>query len=162
VNKLINGLFLAGVTFGAGLGSAMAASDFVDVTANVLEVITVDAAGNYNTFDVTPGTAVVDQDIATITIHSNDPDGYEVTLTGTHDTSILVNAGGTQSLPYTVKYAGGTAIGITDTATSVESVTDVTGGEVERSLTLSIEADDTIGKAAVAYTDTITVEILGL
>jgi hypothetical protein len=64
-------------------------------------------------------------------------------------------------MTYTVSYNGGTGIGLTSSATNVENVTTQTEGEVTRSLTLSINASESVGKSAEAFTDTITVEIVG-
>jgi hypothetical protein len=124
-------------------------------------VVSVSIEGNSNAFDVTAGTAVANQDIATITINSNDPAGYIVTLAGTNATSVLENAAVDETMAYTVSYNDGADIGLTTTATEVENVTTQTEGAVTRSLTLNISASESVGKSAEAFTDTITVEIVG-
>jgi hypothetical protein len=161
MDKLTRIILLSGATFCASLNPVLAAMDTVVVTATIQEVITVSITPNSNGFDVTAGTAITDQDIATISINSNDPNGYNVTLAGTHATSVLQNAAADETMAYTVKYNGASAIGLTDTATNVESVTTQTEGAVNRSLTLSIAGSESTGKSAEAFTDTITVEIAG-
>jgi len=159
MNKFILGILLTSVTFFTGYDPAVADTGDVIVTATIQQVVAVDVTGNSNSFEVTPGSAVTNQDIATITIESNSSSGYDVTLTGTHATSVLTNTAEDASMAYTVKYNDGTATGVTTTATNVESSTGMTSGEETRSLTLSIDASETVGKAAEAFTDTITVEI---
>jgi hypothetical protein len=148
-------------TLCTSIGPALAATDSITVSANIQEVVSVSITGNSNSFDVTAGSAISDQDIATITINSNDADGYDVTLAGTNATSILENADTDETMAYTVSYNGGTDIGLTTSPTNVENVTAQTEGEVTRSLTLSISASESVGKSAESFTDTITVEILG-
>ena len=157
----LNRLSIAGAILAICAIPADAATDTVLVTGTISEVVTVAITPNSNSFSVTAGSAVTDQDIATIAINSNDPQGYDVTLTGTHATSILENGGASASMAYTVKYNGGSATGVTTIATNVESSTGQTAGAVNRSLTLSIAGSESTGKPAEAYTDTITVEILG-
>jgi hypothetical protein len=158
---LTRAIALTCATLSTTIGPALAATDSVTVTATIQEVVSVSVVGNSNSFDVTAGTAVTDQDIATITINSNNPDGYDVTLAGTNATSVLENSAVDETMTYTVSYNGGTGIGLTSSATNVENVTTQTEGEVTRSLTLSINASESVGKSAEAFTDTITVEIVG-
>lgn len=141
----------------------MAATDTVLITGTVQSVLTVavDTSGGGNSFTITPGVAVTSQAIGTVNINSNSPTGYDVTLTGTHATSVLQDSG-SNTIAYTATYNGGSPQNITTTATNVESSTSTTAGQVGRALTLDITAGASVGKPATAggYTDTITVEIL--
>ena len=154
---------IAGIAFGLFAIQSMAATDTVLVTGTVASVLTVtaDTSGGGNSFTITPGVAVTSQALATININSNSPTGYDVTLTGTHATSVLQDSG-SNTIAYTATYNGGSAQSITTTATNVESSTSTTSGSVGRSLTLDIGAGASVGKPATVggYTDTITVEIL--
>ena len=160
MKKIIKALpfIIAPVLIGADVN---AATDTLLVTGTITEVVTVAITANSNSFAITAGTAVTDQNIATVAINSNDPDGYDVTLAGTNLTSVIKNAIADETMAYTVKYNGGTAIGLTTTATNVENVTTQTSGSVNRTFTLSIAAGESVGKSAEAFTDTVTVEILG-
>jgi hypothetical protein len=161
MDKLTRIFVFLGATLYTGLSPVLAATDSVTVTANIQEVVTVSITPNSNSFSVTAGTAVTDQDIATISINSNDPNGYDVTLAGSNATSVLENGDLDETMAYTVKYNSGTAIEMSTTATNVENVTTQTDGAVDRSLTLSIAGSESTGKSAEAFTDTITVEIVG-
>lgn len=161
MNKLTQAIALSGVTFFSGLGPVLAATDSVGVTANIAEVVSLGITPNANLFAVTAGTAVTNQDIATISINSNDPDGYDVTLSGGKATSVLANVAADETIAYTVSYAGGVATGLTTTPTNVENVTTQTAGVSDRSLTLTIAGEASIGRSAEAFTDTITVTIVG-
>jgi hypothetical protein len=161
MNKLTRAMVLSGATFCIGIGPVLAATDSVPVTATIQEVVTVAITPNANSFSVTAGTAVTDQDIATITINSNDPDGYVVTLAGSNAASVLANAAADETIAYTVNYNSTGDIGINDAGTEVEDVAAQTAGAVSRTLTLSIAADASIGRSAEAFTDEITVEIVG-
>jgi hypothetical protein len=161
MNKLTRIMVLTGLTFCAGLEPVLAATDTLDVTATIQQTVSVVITSNDNAFAVTAGSAISDQDIATIAIDSNDPDGYAVTLAGSHDGSTLDNVAGDETLAYTVSYASAGGIGLTTAPTSVEDVVTQTAGSETRSLTLSIAGSESIGKSAEAFTDTITVEIVG-
>jgi hypothetical protein len=161
MNKLVRVMMLSGAMFYIGLGPVQAATDSVLVTASIQEVVDVTVTATEASFNVTAGTAVTDQSIASIAINSNDPDGYDVTLAGTNATSVLENGAGDETMAYTVKYDGGDAIELTTTPTNVENVTTQTSGSVNRALTLSIAGSESVGKSAESFTDTITVEILG-
>jgi hypothetical protein len=139
---------------------AIAATDTVVITGTVLPVLTIGIAGGSPTFNITPETAVTDQDLGTITINSNDPDGYDITLTSTN-TGGLKNVAADETIPYTVKFNAASAITLTTAATNVENVTTQTVGAVTRTLTLSITGPASQGRSAEAFTDTITMEILG-
>ena len=158
MNKFILGILFTSVTFFTGYDPAVADTGTVDVTANVEQLVTVTVTAGSNTFTVTPGSAITDQDIATISIDSNDPTGYDVTLASANESSVV---NGTDGMDYTVKYNGGSDTVLTSAGVNVEDASSVTGGPATRSLTLSIAAAETAGRAASAYTDTITVEIIG-
>lgn len=147
---------VAALPFGYG---AMAATDTVSLTATVLPVLTVAVSGGSPIFNVTPNQAITDQDIGTITINSNDPQGYTVSLKATD--GVLKNTVGDESMAYTVKYDNGAALTLTATPQTVETAATTTSGEVTRTLTLTIAAAESLGKSAEAFSDTITVEILG-
>jgi spore coat protein U-like protein len=106
-------------------------------------------------FSITPGIAVVNQSVATITLDADQ--NYAVTL---RDDTNGVLANGADSLPYTVKYNGGGEITLSTSTTSVETGASVTAGN--RTLTVFIGAAASIGLPAGAYSATITVEILGV
>lgn len=154
---------IAGSALGLLATQSMAATDTVAITGTVSSVLTVsaDTSGGGNSFTITPGVAVTSQALATININSNSPTGYDVTLTGTHGTSVLQDSG-SNTIAYTATYNGGSAQNITTTASNVESSTSTTAGAVGRALTLDIAAGASVGKPATVggYTDTITVEIL--
>jgi hypothetical protein len=104
-------------------------------------------------FSVTPGVAVVDQSIATITLNADE--NYQVTL---RDNSNGVLKNNNIPLPYTVKYDNGYEITLSTNTIAVETGASVTNGS--RSLTVFIGAAATVGLPAGAYSTTITVEIL--
>jgi VCBS repeat-containing protein len=140
---------------------AKAATTTVLITGTVLPVLTIAIAGGTPSFNITPEAAVTDQNLGTITINSNDPDGYDVTLESTN-TGGLKNGDADETIAYTVKYNGGAAITLVASATNVESVSVApTDGDQTRTLTLSILGADSKNKSAEAFTDTITMEILG-
>ena len=151
-------LIIAGLLFSTNL---IAATDTVLVTGTITEVVTVNITPNNNSFTITAGTAVSDQDIATIAINANAPLGYDVTMAGTNLTSILENAANDETMAYTVKYQGGSAIGLTSSPVNVENVATQTTGSENRTFTLSIAAGESVGKSAEAFTDTVTVQIVG-
>jgi hypothetical protein len=96
MNKFILGILLSSVTFSTGFDRAVAATDTVDVTATIQPVLNVVVSANSNDLNVTPGTAVIDQNIATITINSNNSAGYDVTLASDNASSVA-NSTGTAS-----------------------------------------------------------------
>jgi hypothetical protein len=104
-------------------------------------------------FSVTPGIAVVNQQLATVTLNADE--SYLVTLRDNNN-GLLIN--GVNSLPYTVKYNNGSEITLSTNPATVETGTSVTNGN--RSLTVFIGAGVSIGIPAGAYNATITVEIL--
>ena len=106
-------------------------------------------------FTITPGIAVVNQSVATITINS-DAD-YEVTLKDDNNGQLL---NGASSIAYTVKYDNGPEISLSTTTTSVETGASVTNGS--RSLTVFIAAGASVGIPAGNYTATVTIEILAI
>jgi hypothetical protein len=139
---------------------ANADTDTVVVTGTVQSVLTISIAGGSPSFNITPEVAVTNQDLGTITINSNDPEGYDVTLKSTN-TGGLKNVAADETIAYTVKYNSGGAITLTTTAQNVENVTTQTAGAVTRTLTLDITGPASLGRSAEAFTDTITMEILG-
>jgi hypothetical protein len=104
-------------------------------------------------FSVTPGAAVIDQSVATLTLNADE--SYQVTLRDSNN-GVLKNGG--TPLPYTVKYNNGSEITLSTNATVVETGASVTNGN--RSLTVFITAAASVGLPAGAYSSTITVEIL--
>lgn len=139
---------------------ATAVTDTVLVTGTVQAVLTIAIAGGSPSFNITPETAVTDQNLGTITINSNDPDGYDVTLKSTN-TGGLKNVAADETIAYTVNYNATGGITLTTIAQNVENVTTQTAGDVTRTLTLSIAGAASLGRSAEAFTDTITMEILG-
>jgi hypothetical protein len=139
---------------------AKAATSTVLITGTVLPVLTIAIAGGTPSFNIIPETAINDQNLGTITINSNDPEGYDVTLASTNAGG-LKNSAADETIDYTVKYNGASAITLA-TPTNVESVSGApTDGNQTRTLTLSILGADSKNKSAEAFTDTITMEILG-
>lgn len=162
--KTHKAIALAGM-IGVAASQAMAqtsANDSVTVTGTVQEVIAVTISGGAPAFNITPEVAVVDQNIGTVTLNSNDPDGYDVELTSANDGGILQNVGLDETIAYTVKYNGGSAQSLSSTPPlNVENVTTQTSGEETRTLTLGIEGSASQGRSAEAFSDTITVTITG-
>jgi hypothetical protein len=106
-------------------------------------------------FNITPGSAIVDQTVATITIDADV--SYDVTLKD--DTNgLLVN--GVNNISYTVSYNGAADITLSTSPTSVETGASVTAGS--RSLAVSISAGASIGVPAGPYSTTVIVEILAV
>ena len=64
-------------------------------------------------------------------------------------------------MAYTVSYNGGSDVSLATSATVVETTTGQTSGALSRTLTLDIAGSQSIGRSAVAYSDTITVVIAG-
>jgi hypothetical protein len=138
-------------------GIAATTTDTLDINANVLPIMTIEIAPGDPDFDITPETAITDQNLGTITINSNIAAGYDVTLTAAN-TSGLEN--GSENIAYTVKYNGDSAITLSQSASNVENVATQTTGAESRSLTLSITGAESKGRSAVIFTDTITIDII--
>lgn len=152
--------FIKFVTLVGFSNIVFATTDSVVITGTVQPVLSITIASGSPSFDITPGAAVTDQDIGTITINSNNPDGYDVTLVAANSAG-LINSDADEAIAYTLRYNGGSAITVGTSTTNVENVTSATAGAVTRTLTLSISAIETAGKSAEAFSDTITMEILG-
>jgi hypothetical protein len=114
--------------------------------------VSISPAGGFN---ITPGSAIVNQTVATITI---DADGsYDVTLKD--DTNgLLMN--GANNMVYTVSYNGAADITLSTSSTSVETGSSVNAGS--RSLAVSISSGASVGVPAGDYLATVTVEILAV
>ena len=138
-----------------------ATSGSVVITGTVSEVVAVSVTANQNSFSITPGVAIDNQNIAGITVNSNDQDGYTVSLSSTRDGSKLANGDGDEFMAYTVSYNGSSDISLSTSATVVETTTGQTSGALSRSLTLDIAGSQSVGRSAEAYSDTITVVIAG-
>lgn len=106
-------------------------------------------------FGITPGVAVVNQPIATITLNADQ--NYNVTLADDNNGQLR---NGLNVIAYTVKYNNGSEITLSTTPTSVETGASVTNGN--RSLDCFIGAAASIGIPAGTYTATVTVEILAI
>ena len=179
MNKLaiarMNKLAIAGfyVLLSGGLlnSTALAASQDATVTGEVDPILTLAVAGSSN-FKIPPG-GVTSETVASITINSNDAQGYDVTLLsangGNLDNSADADATSVNTIDYKVDYDNGVDaaafISLTGTAaTNVESVTSTTDGEESRTLNLKIASADSAesqGNRAGLYTDVVTVELLG-
>jgi hypothetical protein len=123
----------------------------VSPLALTAEVTTSNAIG----FNITPGSAIVNQTVSTITI--NAAVSYDVTLKD--DTNgLLIN--GVNNMAYTVSYNGAADITLSTSPTSVETGASVTEGS--RSLAVSISAVESVGIPAGDYLATVTVEILAV
>lgn len=114
--------------------------------------VSISPAGGFN---ITPGSAVVDQSIGTVTLDADQ--NYEVTLKD-NTNGLLVN--GSDNMAYTVKYNGAAGITLSTTPTSVETGASVTAGS--RTLTVSIVSGASIGIPAGANSSTVTIEILAI
>lgn len=132
--------------------------DTVVITGTVVAVATVVITPANNSFNITPGTAITNQDIGSIEINSNDPTGYKVTMEGAGAASNLLN--GANTVAYQANYNSTGLIGLTTTAATVESVAAPTAGAITRTFTVDIAAGAATGKPAGAYTDTVTVTII--
>jgi hypothetical protein len=131
-----------------GIGLLLIASPIALAVVSV----SISPAGGFN---ITPGVAVIDQSVGTITLDADQ--SYNVTLKD--DTNgLLVN--GANNMAYTVKYNGAANITLSTSPTNVESAASVTSGN--RSLTVSVSAGASIGIPAGPYNATITVEILAI
>ena len=154
----INVIALVSVIFTSFSGIA-ATTDTVEITATVQPIMSIGIAGGTPSFSITPETAITDQNLGTITINSNIANGYDVTLTAANSAG-LRNSPHDETIAYTVKYQGGSAITLSTGATNVENVTTQTVGAEGRSLTLSITGLESKGRSAEAFTDTITIAII--
>lgn len=106
-------------------------------------------------FAITPGVAIVNQPVATITLNADQ--NYSVTLTDDNNGQLK---NGSHAIAYTVKYNNGSELTLSTTPTTVETGTSVTNGS--RSLNCFIGAAASVGVPAGAYTATVTVEILAI
>jgi hypothetical protein len=138
-----------------------ATSGSLVITGTVTEVVSASITGNQNSFAIQPGSAIAQQNIGTININSNDPNGYTVSLSSSRDGSKLANAGNNEFIAYSVKYNSNDSINLSTSGTVVEDVTSQTQAAVARSLTLDIAANNSLGRSAEAYSDVITVTITG-
>jgi hypothetical protein len=170
MNKLAIASFYVLLSGGLLNSTALAASQDATVTGEVDPILTLAVTGS-STFKIPPG-GVTSETVASITINSNDAQGYDVTLlsanAGVLDNSADASATATNSINYTVDYDNGVDaaafISLSGTATNVESVTSTTNGEASRTLNLKIAAADSAesqGNRAGLYTDVVTVELLG-
>jgi hypothetical protein len=124
----------------------------VSPLAVALVTVSISPAGGFN---ITPGSAIVNQTVATITIDADV--SYDVTLKD--DTNgLLMN--GANNIAYTVSYSGAANITLSTSPTSVETGVSVTAGS--RSLAVSISSGASVGIPAGAYISTVTVEILAV
>jgi hypothetical protein len=136
--------------------------DAVRIVGVVMETMTVAITGGQPDFSIFPEVSVSNQDIGTIAINSNDPDGYRVTLFSDLGELRYVGENEEQAIPYTVSYAGGAPITLS-TPYVVETVNNTaTAGQVFRTLTLNIDGPDSKGKLSGTYTDIIFIEIAGM
>jgi hypothetical protein len=161
MNRMSMKAVLGGSLMALASATALAATDTLLVTGTVLAVTTISfSAFTGASFNITPGTAIVAANIATVNVNSNDALGYDITLAGTHGSSVLQD-GGSNTIAYTVAYNGGGALNMTTTPVNVETPSSPTAGSVTRTLTLDIAGGASGGKPAGAYTDTITATITG-
>jgi hypothetical protein len=124
----------------------------VSPLAVALVTVSVSTAGGFN---INPGSAIVNQTVATITIDADV--SYDVTLKD--DTNgLLIN--GANNMAYTVSYNGAADITLSTNPTSVETGASVTEGS--RSLAVSISGVESVGIPAGDYLATVTVEILAV
>ncbi|MBT4835848.1 MAG: hypothetical protein HON94_00725 [Methylococcales bacterium] len=133
----------------------------VVITGTISEVVSVSVTANQNSFSITPGVAIDDQNLASLSINSNDADGYTVSLSSSRNGSKLANTADDEYLTYSVSYNGGSDVSLSTTPTVVESTSTQTSGAISRGLTLDISGTESVGKSAEAYTDTVTVTIAG-
>ena len=106
-------------------------------------------------FTITPGVAVVNQPIATITLNADQ--NYSVSLADNNNGQLK---NGSNAIAYTVKYNNGSEITLSTTPTTVETGASVVNGN--RSLSCFIGAAAGVGVPAGTYTATVTVEILAI
>ena len=106
-------------------------------------------------FTITPGVAVVNQPIATITLNADQ--NYSVSLMDDNNGQLK---NGSSAIAYTVKYNNGSEITLSTTPTTVETGANVTNGS--RALNCFIGGSASIGVPAGVYTATVTVEILAI
>jgi hypothetical protein len=105
---------------------------------------------------ITPGVAVQKQIVAEMTINADS--GYSVTVRDANN-GYLKN--GIYSLPYLFSYATQDNIVLTITPLEVErNATGIVNGF--RELSISIDAQASVGIAAGRYSDTVILEISGL
>jgi len=155
-HSLLLGLFLSTTV------QANTDNDAVRIIGYVMETMTISISGGEPNFLIVPEVPVSNQDIGTIAINSNDPDGYRVTLFSELGELVYAGENGEQNIPYTVNYAGGAPISLS-TPFVVETVNNAaTVGEVFRTLTLNIDGPDSKGIPSGNYTDIIFIEIAGM
>ena len=160
MKKIFTSLVTATAIMGATQAIAATSGSLV-ITGTVAEVVSASITGNQNSFAITPGAAITLQNIGTIDINSNDPDGYTVSLSSSRDGGKLANGDNNEFVAYTVKYNGNDNIALSTSGIVVEDVTSQTQDTVSRNLTLDIAANSSLGRSAEAYSDIITVTITG-
>jgi hypothetical protein len=156
-HSLLLGLLLSTTTL------ATTDSDSVRIIGFVQEVMTVTVTGGNPVFNIIPEVPVSNQNIGTININSNDPDGYKVTLSSNNEGRLVSSKMPDQTIPYTVKYDNSDDIELSTAGVVMEIVNNAaTAGQVVRTLTLNINGADSKGSVSDSFSDVISVEIAGM
>ncbi|MBC7711868.1 MAG: fimbrial protein [Rhizobacter sp.] len=117
--------------------------------------IAVTPSGNYNNLTLT--TTAVDSVVASVAESSNSTAGYLILARSANASKLVHSTDATQTVGYTMKYAGGTAVTLTATDQTVK--TQATGGvysAVASAVSISYTGVTAASKRAGSYTDTIT------
>lgn len=160
-NRILSSIAASTVLVLISTPSLAATTGSVLVTGTVSQVVSVAVASDQNSFSVTPGVAVSGQSLANISINSNDPDGYSVSLSALRNGSRLANTNNDEFMTYTVNYGSTSNISLSTTPLVVENTTGQSSGAIVRNLSLDIAANQSVGRSAEAYKDTVTITIAG-
>ncbi len=140
--------------------SAHAASSgtlLIQGTVNLVNDIVITPNSNATALNITGGES--SKLVATVAETSNNLTGYKIQMSSANASKLVHNTDNTKSTPYTVSYAGGSAMTLTSTAQTVKTVNSLTG---LTTATSNVNATVTALPTAVAgtYQDTITVAIV--
>ncbi len=120
------------------------------------DIVVTPTAGASNIPDISIG--ATDKQVATVNENCNDPNGYTVTVAGTHSgnhTGLFVDSASSASLPFTISYNGANAPvgGVVTNAT-------VPGFNLNKTVAITYSANNTLASTSgFTYAETLTFTI---
>jgi hypothetical protein len=146
-------------TFLASVGAHAASNGtlLIQGTVNLVNDIVITPNSSATALNITSGESA--KLVATVAETSNNLTGYKIQMSSANASKLVHTADNTKSTPYTVSYAGGSAVTLSSTAQTVKTVSSLTG---LTTTTSNVSATVTALPTAIAgtYQDTITVAIV--